>query len=160
MEAMVYSKSQVTKTPMLVGHGAEFLGVRFHVALPSVLSLRNMSEKQILVWASRLISTCSWWVLQTCFIAIGMFRWSIKTERKGNWSNLHAYYVPCTYTYFDLISYKALLKTHFYFILQESEGPRGEKNSLKKRTVNGGNRAKSIWETDKDPEKQSHFSCL
>ena len=43
----------------------------------------NMSEKQILLWASRFISTCSWWVLQTCFIAIGMFRWSRKMERKG-----------------------------------------------------------------------------
>ena len=30
----------------------------------------------------------------------------------------------------------------------------------KEEIVNGGNRARSIWETEKDPEKQSHFSYL
>lgn len=81
---MVYSKSQVRKTPMMAGPQAEFPGVRFHVALLSVLSLRNMSEMQIPLWASGLMATCYWWVLQTCFIPIGMFGWSRKMERKGN----------------------------------------------------------------------------
>lgn len=46
MEDVVYSKSQVRKTPILVGHRAEFLGVRFHVALLSVLSLRKHVRKR------------------------------------------------------------------------------------------------------------------
>ena len=45
MEDVVYSKSQVRKTPILVGHRAEFLGVRFCVALLSVLSLRKDVRK-------------------------------------------------------------------------------------------------------------------